>query len=169
MWRYDPIVINESWDIPRHIRAFKALCRHIEGNSEQVVISFVDMYKKVRAPQIRALTEDEMLELADALAQIAGRHGLVPRACCEAMDFSALGIEKSACIDAALIGRVSGKPVSAKPDPGQRPGCGCCQSVDIGAYNTCPGGCVYCYATSSPALAALNAARHNPDGEYLLG
>jgi len=44
-----------------------------------------------------------------------------------------------------------------------RPGCGCYQAVDIGAYHTCAHGCAYCYAVDDPA-AALEAV-HRQDIE----
>lgn len=41
-------------------------------------------------------------------------------------------------------------------DKGQRTECGCIMSKDIGFYNSCPFGCVYCYANVSPNSAMQN-------------
>ena len=72
------------------------------------------------------------------------------------------------CIDAGRLGDVAGRPVAA-PVKGNRPGCLCAESRDIGAYDSCPHGCVYCYAVRRPEAAKRNHRRHDPGAEMLIG
>lgn len=52
-------------------------------------------------------------------------------------------------------------------DSGQRKLCGCIAAKDIGQYNTCPHGCLYCYANTSPESARRNFLQHNPNAETI--
>ena len=100
---------------------------------------------------------------------MAAKYSLPLYTCAEAGDYTAYGIRHGACIDGQRLGRLVGCPLQTKKDSGQRPACGCVESVDIGAYNTCVNGCRYCYATRSPATAARQYAAHHPQSPMLTG
>ena len=171
IWRYDPIILNADYGLTSgwHAAAFAGMCEKLRRYTEAVVISFADVYAKLRTDLVRETPPEEMMDLAARMGEIARKYGLRVRACCERTDFSVVGIEKAACVDRELVEKIAGRPLELKPDRNQRQSCGCAESVDIGAYNTCPGGCVYCYANHSPASIAKNIARYRAEGEFLLG
>lgn len=97
--------------------------------------------------------------------------------CAERIDLSEYGIVHNRCIDPDLISRLAPEDAvlqnflyNAKTDNGQRKTCGCILSKDIGAYNTCPHGCLYCYAntSSSSAFANYKRAIANPLGDTII-
>lgn len=169
MWRYDPILLAGNMTVRWHLGQFERLCGALAECAAGVTISFVDEYKKLPPGAVRALTADEMARLGEGIGAIAAAHRLPACTCCETIDLARYGIAHGACIDRPAIERLIGRPLAAKPDRSQRPGCGCAASVDIGAYDSCPNGCVYCYANASPHAVAQNIARHRPDGELLIG
>ena len=56
-----------------------------------------------------------------------------------------------------------------KKDAGQRRECCCVESIDIGAYDTCTGGCKYCYAVHSLESAKKKIQQHDPQSPLLIG
>ena len=168
LWRYDPIILNDALSMDYHARKFQELCGRLQGYTRIVTISFVDVYHKLKTPLVREITDGEIAELSAVLANTAGEHGLDIRACCEAMDLRPYGIRPASCIDRETVERLCGHAIDAKPDRNQRPGCGCLASVDIGAYNTCANGCVYCYANYSEKSVERNRGRHDTRGEMMV-
>jgi hypothetical protein len=169
IWRYDPIILNETIDIAYHKEQFEFFCGKLTGHTETVTISFVDMYPKLKTNLIRPLSGEEIAEISAFLGAQAKAHNLKITACCEKTDLTRYGIEKASCIDKNLIERICGHELDAERDKNQREGCGCCKSNDIGSYNSCLNGCIYCYATDSPASAERRSKAHNPQGELLIG
>lgn len=178
IWRYDPILLCNLLPVTEHQRRFDRLAAALAGQTRQVVISFADLYGKSvrqldRVPGLHYADllsrPDQLAELLDHLQRTAARYDMQLTSCAEAIDLSRWHIAHGKCIDAAQLNRLFGLSLAERKDPGQRPACGCAPSVDIGQYDTCPHGCVYCYANHSQAAAARNRARHDPASPMLLG
>lgn len=160
LWRYDPILYSDGIDISYHKNEFKRLCARLAPYTSQVTLSLVDMYKKIKSPLIQPVLQEDEEELWDFLGQTATAYGITPKSCCEKPK-SPL-IKRGACIDKSILEEICGYSLSLKPDKGQRPDCGCVQSVDIGAYYSCNNGCLYCYAGQLRAV-------HDENSPMLLG
>ncbi len=183
VWRYDPIIVTSATPPDYHLENFARLARELAGSTRRVVISFLELYAKVRRRLAPALAragweladykdgahEEDLRRLAGGLAALARERGLEMRACAEERDLTAQGVMPSACIDAGLLTRLFGLELTPAKDPHQRGACGCAPSVDIGAYDTCSHGCLYCYASAGPKAVAANLARHQPDSPLLVG
>ena len=111
----------------------------------------------------------QMRQLASELACAARQHGMRTAACAEALDLSSCGVEKNSCIDGELVERLTGRKPAGGKDRNQRSGCGCMASADIGAYDTCPSRCRYCYADRSGKAVEANRRRYDPEAETLCG
>lgn len=163
IWRYDPILLTDEWTEEKHIRLFERMCTRLEGASERCVISFVDLYRSVKrsAPGVFAPDEAQMRRMAREIAKTARAHGMVPSACAEAIDLREEGIEQRGCIDRRDIEALLQVKIDADKDQTQRAACRCVRSVDIGAYDTCGHGCVYCYARTGRRQTA-GCGVHSP-------
>lgn len=195
VWRFDPLIVSPSLPVTELLQRIGRLARRLRGATRKLVFSFADIaaYRKVQSnlgklgDRYRELTTAEMHEIACGLGEIAAANGLELATCAEALDLSALGIAHNRCIDDDLLARLYpddhalmthlgrnqvdlfAAPGSAKKDAGQRKECGCIVSKDIGAYNTCPHLCTYCYANSSRDSVLAKYKKHDRRGEFMTG
>ena len=170
-WRYDPIFISEHYPLSRHIAEFTRLCQELRGYTNSCVISFLDMYEKVKrnAPDIRPLTMDEQLIIGKEFAKIAHSNGITIRTCCEGTHLAQFGIDVSGCQTQTVIEKAIGVPLTPPKRKNARAICHCLLGQDIGAYNTCGHLCKYCYANSDKQMVLANMRQHDPNSPFLIG
>lgn len=172
--RYDPILLNEKYDINYHIKAFDKLCTTLYQHTEKITFSFLDDYKKVKRNMsdinIKEITEDDMLQIAHKFKEITNKHGLLIETCAEEIDLNKVGINHGKCIDGDLIESIIGYEIKNKNKlDGNRQYCGCMKTIDIGQYDSCIHNCLYCYANINKAKALTNYINHNPNSPILFG
>jgi hypothetical protein len=175
VWRYDTIVMSSLTPREFHVRKFAEIARGLEGATDEVVISFAHIYRKTLRNMTAAARESNFTwsdpspewkrELSSELAQIAASHRMRLTVCSQP-DYLAVGCSEARCIDANRLADVSGR-LFLSNEKGNREGCRCAESRDIGDYDTCPHGCVYCYAVQNRALALERYRGHNPQSEFL--
>ncbi len=173
VWRYDPIFFSEKYSMEYHCRCFAELAEELAGYTEKCTVSFMDSYKNTER-NIKVLnyvsdTYAMQEELLQRFVEIAGKSGLYIDTCAEAGDFEKLGVKHAHCIDKERIERIIGCRINVDKDTNQRKECGCVSSIDIGAYNTCKNGCLYCYANYMADSVEKNFSGHNPKSPLMIG
>ena len=173
IWRYDPILFSQSMDVQYHLLGFESIAKRLASCTQTCVISFVDLYQKtrrnLRETTVREPSADEITRLAAGLAAIASSYGIRIQSCAERIDLEPMDIRHGRCIDRILIEGLLGCRLEVAKDRNQRPECGCVQSVDIGAYDTCSHGCLYCYANTDTKTVCRNRGLHDPLSPLLIG
>lgn len=173
IWRYDPILLNADYTMEYHCKYFKRLAAKLSEYTEKCTVSFLDLYKNtarnVQPLQIQIETHDQQLELLSTFSEIAHHYGIFIDTCAEAIELNGLQIPHACCIDKERLERLGHCKLKVEKDKNQRPECGCVASIDIGAYNTCKNGCLYCYANYSGKTVQTNSEKHNPNSPLLFG
>jgi hypothetical protein len=181
IWRYDPILLSDKYDMAFHLDAFEETADYLRGYTSKAVISFVDFYrgmeKRVLLSGFHDMNIDEMGMLAERLSGIAQKYGLHIESCAEKIDLEMYGIEHGRCIDDRLIVQLTDKKYSTlhsldyTKDKNQRLECGCMASVDMGEYSTCMHCCKYCYANQGHSEERIRTSSilHDPSSPMLLG
>lgn len=172
-WRYDPILINETYTVSRHIKDFEFMAKTLAGSTHTCIISFIDLYQKVRRnfPAAREVSMEDRITIGKEFIAIASDYDMVIKPCAEGDFLAKFGADCSGCMtvktyETALNGYLD----VPKKKMNQRNGeCACLLGTDIGAYDTCAHLCRYCYANSNAALAKENLRNHDPDSPFLLG
>ncbi len=173
IWRYDPVIINQEYSLDYHLDKFGSMCNTLGSYTEQCVFSFIELYPKIRRNMQGIVKQPVLLadrhKVAQGFAKIAQEYQLSLATCCEGADFSLYPIKKAACIDQKLIEEITGYSLKPLKDEYQRSACNCLKSVDIGAYDCCSHGCIYCYATSNFDRVRANMRYHESSSPILTG
>ncbi len=175
VWRYDPILMTDLTPADWHRKTFRDLAGALAGRCDEVVTSFAQIYRKTGRNLAAAARrhgfawrdpeDGEKRALLADLAEIAAGQGMAVTLCTQPT-LQIAGTRPSRCIDADRLSDVAGRPIGAR-SRGNRPGCRCAESRDIGVYDTCPHGCVYCYAVNHRDRARRAFRAHDPAAESL--
>ena len=170
-WRYDPILVNAVYPPSFHIREFRRMAEQLAGYTDRCIISFVDLYEKTKKnfPGIKEVRKEDEIFLARAFSFIAEGAHMQVSMCAEATDFSAYGIDRSGCVTGKIISEAAGFRILPQKSSPLRKNCTCLPMHDIGAYNTCPHLCKYCYANYNAATVNKNISLHDPLSPFLIG
>jgi len=173
IWRYDPIILTNEIGVQYHVEMFDKIANILKNHTTSVVISILDNYQKIRkrmnTVENRNITSSEIESIAISLKKTSDMYGLKITSCAEDIDLSPYGINPGKCIDDQLISKLLGQEIKIQKDKNQRGVCGCVESIEIGAYNTCLHNCKYCYANFDEDTVSDRNQQHNVDSPFLFG
>lgn len=162
-FRFDPIILykkkNEK-EIRSNLDKFEYIVENVSAlGLKDMIFSFATIYTKVNnrmqkrgfVPVDPSLSKKK--EILKVLIDICNKYNMQMEACCQPDLIDNKTIKQAHCIDANKIELLIGEKIQKVKDSGQRKGCGCFKSKDIGGYSgifRCKHNCTYCYA--SPAM-----------------
>lgn len=170
--RYDPVFLNDEYDLSYHKKAFERVCSLLEGYIKTIVISFIDYYKNVEKNfltlRLKDFTEEDYREIGLSFSSSAKKHRLQVQTCFEKRDLTEYGFHKGECLSEELAYSLTGKHYPEWKARKERL-CHCVNMADIGEYNTCPHLCAYCYANYDAKEVKERARLHDDNSSLLLG
>lgn len=170
-WRYDPILLTEKYDTKRHFELFEEIGKELSPYVSGCIISFVEMFPRIsqRMAGILPLSNEEKVRIAKALNEIAAKYRLNLRICGADDRYRDVGVYGGGCVTLDDISKANGCAFRAVPHHGNKRGCYCITSRDIGWYDSCPLGCKYCNANRDLTILKENLQAHDPDSPILIG
>lgn len=174
IWRYDPILTNEKYDVEFHCEAFARIAHALRDHTERCMLGFIDHYRHIRGAVgllgIEPLRPDEIERMAVSFRRTIESYPIRLDTCTVKVDLRHLDIPAGMCIDRELVEQLTGYPIAARKDKNQRHICNCVESIDIGTYESCLNGCIYCYAIKGNYnTAQYNRRKHDPDSPLMIG
>ncbi|NLL14313.1 MAG: DUF1848 domain-containing protein [Fibrobacter sp.] len=177
-WRFDPIILTGTITPEEILGRIERIGNRLAGFTKRLTVSFLSRYAKVdrnlkkAGLVIRDPDSKSVKKIGEGLRKLSQGWGMKVVSCAEQIDLSDYGIHNGSCIDPIVVAQNFGDDPELREflglniekdvfgnetfsfraglkDSGQRSLCRCLVSKDIGRYDTCAHGCVYCYANSS--------------------
>ncbi len=171
IWRYDPVVITEKYSVKYHIREFEQMARSLSGYTGQCVVSFIDLYEKTKRNfgAAEQVSPRDQRRLVGAFSGAAGENHMEIHLCCEDESLVTDHVDAKGCMSKEVLENAAGYRMTMPNKRYRRRGCSCVLGADIGAYNTCGHGCLYCYANYDRKTVVRNMACHDENSPFLIG
>ncbi|QUT30434.1 protein of unknown function (DUF1848) [Bacteroides xylanisolvens] len=121
IWRYDPILTNEEYNVSFHQEAFARIAHELKDHTSKCMLGFIDHYPHIRNSiqpfNINPLTKEEIEEMAVSFKKTIDIYpGIQLDTCTVKVDLRHLGIPSGLCIDKGLIEKITGYPILAQKD-----------------------------------------------------
>ena len=174
IWRYDPVLTNETYTPGFHKKKFAEIAYELKEHTEKCMLGFIDHYQHIRTAvsqfNIQSLLKADIEEMAVSFKKTVDTCSIQLDTCTVKVDLTHLGIPGGLCIDNQLVERITGYPISVRKDKNQRDICRCAESIDIGTYESCLNGCIYCYAIKGNYnTVKYNLNKHDKNSPMLVG
>lgn len=174
IWRYDPVLTNETYTPGFHKEKFAEIAYELKEHTEKCMLGFIDHYQHIRTAvsrfNIQPLLKADIEEMAMSFKKTVDTCSIQLDTCTVKVDLTHLGIPGGLCIDNQLVERIAGYPISVRKDKNQRDICRCAESIDIGTYESCLNGCIYCYAIKGNYnTVKYNLNKHDKNSPMLVG
>jgi hypothetical protein len=175
VWRYDPIFISELTPEAYHKKNFQRLARQLAGSVNEVTVSFTQLYAKTKRNLAQLEARYPVGFVDPSVSQKEGMVAWMQKSAkesgmrltlCTQPHLEISDIRGAACIDGDRLSKVGCETRLAGMQK-NRDGCLCISSRDIGSYDTCPHGCVYCYAVQSPSKVRAAVKNHDRSSSVL--
>ena len=170
-WRYDPIFLTEKYSPEYNIASFEKMAAALSGYTDVCVISFLDLYEKTRRnfPAGKEMEPKDRITLGKTFCEIGREYGIKIKSCAEGSELSPYGVDCSGCLTREVLERAIGQKLRSGINSSTRRSCSCLLNCDVGVYNTCGHGCVYCYANYDQITVRKNRELHDSSSPFLIG
>ena len=170
-WRYDPIFLSDKYTKEVHLRSFEHIANKLSGSIEVCVVSFIDLYQKTikNFPSVSEVYLEDQIELIKAFVEIGKKYNIRIKTCLENKILEDYGVDTSGCLTQSVLEKSLNQRLNIPKQTQAREGCDCLLGNDIGSYNSCGHGCVYCYANYDMKLVRENMQKHNKNSPLLIG
>ena len=154
-YRFDPIVLYRKKDSSKILNNLGKIDYIGNIGVKEMIFSFAQLYSKATKRMLlrnKTLIDpplEEKKEIIEGIMSKCDKYAIVLKNCSQEILQAINGVEKSSCIDANKIEKITGGSLSKAKDQSQRKACECHKSRDIGQYGgkfSCIHNCDYCYS-----------------------